>query len=225
MPDQLAARRNLVKRATEELNIPHAQAMKMKSAEIIAQLEGNTMSDVVEETPVPTPVEPVGGENADPEAPYGRKADGTPKAKPGRKSGVSNGAPRVNAPTRRSRKAGTSTRANAAVDYRPGISGLLQIPAFALVSAGRFKPELEYDGIAIATHTPAIAEAVNQLALEEPRVAAVLDKVLTIGPYGALLGAFVPLAAQVAVNHKKLPAGTMGAVEPETLKASFAPTE
>ncbi len=223
MTDQLAARRALVKRAVEELNIPYALAMKMKSAAIEDALNNPNQESVMTEPTEAAAPATNDQDNADPEAPYGRKADGTPKKKPGPAKGTATsprvtGRPAAPRPTRR----GGSQRARAAApDYRAGVTGILQIPAFVLASAGRLNPALEYDGIAVATHTPAIAEALNALALEEPRVAAVLDKVLSVGPYGALLGALVPLAAQIAVNHKKIPAGTLGTAEPEAMKASL----
>lgn len=163
---------------------------------------------------------------ADPEAPYGRRADGTPKKKPGPQPGTPRGAsaPRKAPQTapKPTRKTGPRAKVSTALpDYRDGVAGLLQIPAFILASAGRLNPVLEYDGIAVAVATPNIAEAVNALAQEEPRVAAVLDKILQVGPYGALLGALVPLVAQIAVNHKRIPAGTLGTQEPELLKASL----
>ncbi len=159
----------------------------------------------------------------DDSAPYGYLKDGvTPRKKPGPSKGTPKpSAPRTAAP-KPTRKAGPRAKASAATpDYREAVAGLLQIPAFILASAGRLNPVLEYDGIAVAVATPNIAEAVNSLAEQEPRVAAVLDKILTVGPYGALLGALVPLAAQIAVNHKKIPAGTMGTLEPEALKAGL----
>lgn len=159
-------------------------------------------------------------------APYGYLKDGvTPRKKPGPAKGTAKPASGSPAPTapRPTRKKGPNPRArvSATPDYRDGIAGLLQIPAFILASAGRLNPVLEYDGLAIAIATPNIAEAVNSLAQEEPRVAAVLDKILQVGPYGAILGALVPLAAQIAVNHKKMPAGTLGTQEPEAMKAAL----
>ena len=220
MVDQLSARRELVKRATEA-GIPNA--MKTKSAELerlLADMEGNTVT----QTSAPETPETV-APDADPDAPYGRKADGTPRARPGRKP-ADGSTPRQTAP-KPGRKAPATRARTAAPDYRPGIAGVLQVPAAALAMAGRFRPELAYDAAAIAVHTPTIADALNTLAQEEPRVAAVLDRILAIGPYGAIVGVVVTLGAQIAVNHKRLPveAGqAFGAVDPDTLMASLAPT-
>lgn len=227
MADQLAARRALVKRA-KDAGIPNP--MKMKSADIkealaaLSVMEGVPMSDQTSNAPE-TEIPTVAPDAADPEAPYGRKADGTPRQRPGRKP-ADGSAPRQSAPKPARKSTGARTRPSAAPDYRPGIAGVLQVPTAALAMAGRFKPALAYDAAAIAVHTPTIADALNTLAQEEPRVAAVLDKVLAIGPYGAMVGVVITLGAQIAVNHKRLPieAGqAFGAVEPDTLMASLAP--
>lgn len=158
----------------------------------------------------------------DADAPYGRKADGTPKRKPGPSKGTRVGAaiPRVNRTTR------TSTRAKqkTGTDYRPGILGILQIPAFALGAAGQLNESLALDGAALSMHAPGIAEALNDLANDNPAVAAALDRILSAGPYGAIIGACLPLAFQIAANHKKIPdamAKSCGALPYDEFKATL----
>lgn len=141
----------------------------------------------------------------DPDAPYGRKPDGTPyKRTPvpgvGERLAAARAAKRGQAPPP-PRKATAAKGRTPAVDYRPGVLGLLQVPAFTLSMAGRLNPVFHLDAAAITLHAPTLAEAVHQTAVQDPRVAAILDKVLQIGPYGALLGALVPLAMQLAANH------------------------
>lgn len=221
MSDALAKRRELVARA-KRAGIPHGMAMKMKSAELEETLaRQNIVNGEPDMTSAPDlTVVPNTAPNADPEAPYGRKADGTPKAKPGRKTdGTSPAAPR---PVK-SRNTPRASRATASPDYRAGIAGLVQVPTAMLAVAGRFNPTLAYDAAAVVAVTPQFAEAVQAIAQEDPRIAALLDKVLTFGPYGALVGVVVTLGAQLAVNHGKIPVAAgvaFGAVDPDTLLGS-----
>jgi hypothetical protein len=141
------------------------------------------------------------------EFPYGRKADGTPRKKSGPPagSGPTGGTrtiPRVSAAKPRKTQARKQTTGT---DYRPGIQGLMQIPAAALGAMGMRDKAFALDGAAIAMHTPQIAEALNDLAQDNLAVAAALDKILSVGPYGAILGAVLPLVAQIAANHRALP--------------------
>lgn len=140
------------------------------------------------------------------DAPYGRKADGTPKRKPGPSKGTRVGAA-IPRPTRTGgpRPASSRAKPKTGTDYRQGILGILQIPAFALGAAGQFNEALALDGAALSMHAPAIAEALNELANDNPTVAAALDQILSAGPYGALIGVCLPLAFQLAANHKKIP--------------------
>lgn len=105
-------------------------------------------------------------------------------------------------------------------DYRPGLNGLVQLASMPLVMVGMAKPVFLADAAAITQHGPPIVEAVNDLAHEDPRLAAVLDRVLSMGPYGALIAAVLPLGAQVLANHKLIPAGVaraLGATDPDAL--------
>lgn len=123
------------------------------------------------------------------------------------------------------RKTGTRTRKASAPDYRPGIMGLLQLPAGVLAIAGLNKPELAADAATITVYGPPIAEALNDLAYERPEIAAVLDRVLAVGPYGALIAAVAPMALQILCNHGAIPSGILGTVPKESLLAEMARRE
>jgi hypothetical protein len=117
-------------------------------------------------------------------------------------------------------------RAKATVDYTPAVAGLLQLPAFALTFASRYQPDLALDAMAISLHTPGIAVAVNAMAAEDEKIAALLDRILKVGPYGALLAAMTPLALQIAANHRMLPANPdMGILSPAALMEAVTPSE
>lgn len=101
--------------------------------------------------------------------------------------------------------------ARGATDYRPGINNLGQMVAFGLSFAA------PADAAAIMVHTPPIAEALNNLAAVKPDVAAVLDRLMSAGPYGEIMLAVTPLIVQILVNHRAIPAGLMGSASPEDL--------
>lgn len=171
------------------------------------------------------------------EAPYGRKADGTPKAKPGRKPSpvgpsarVSDGAsprptvgpsaPRKRAPSARKTKGGT--------DYSEGIAGILQMAAMPFALAGTKDLAFAADAVAIVNATPDVASALNELAQTQPAIAAALDKILAVGPYGILISALIPMFVQILANHKVMPiemAKGLGAQTPEQLLGLVAPAE
>lgn len=109
-----------------------------------------------------------------------------------------------------SRKAGGTTRraGSQRAKYAEGVAGLLQVPAAVLSFVD------PVDGYCVAKHTPNIAGAVADLAVERPEVAAALERVMAVGPYGALIGAVLPLAVQIMHNHGMVPepmAKAMGA--------------
>lgn len=125
--------------------------------------------------------------------------------------------PKYCADHKKSKSSTSSTRpkkTKSGTDYTEGIAGLLSLPATALYVAGTAGKEpnlaLIADANAIAVATPKIAVAVSDLANERPEIAAVLDKILKVGPYGALLTAVVPMVAQIMANHNVIPAGVAG---------------
>jgi hypothetical protein len=161
-----------------------------------------------------------------PEYPYGRKADGTPKSKPGPAKGAgarpAPGPRRAPAPGRKKSAApSAAARAAGQKDYTEGIMGLFQMPAMGLMMVGRQTGNvaLQADGYALAQHGPGIAAALNETAQQQPQVAKALDSILKVGPYGALITALVPLVVQLAANHDAIPP-VMGAIPKEHLAAA-----
>lgn len=190
----------------------------------------------------PPPVTDDGGmpDRFDPEAPYGRsprtgkpyklppdqRAELGEKLAAGRRAAMQNG----RAPAKRGRgsKGPGSTRPGssrpAQPDYRSAVAGLLQLPAMALSVGSRVAPTLGLDAAALALHTPPIADAVHHLALDDPRIAAILERVMQVGPYGALVAAVSPLLLQVLCNHGWVkPNPTMGTLTPKELIDAITP--
>jgi hypothetical protein len=82
-------------------------------------------------------------------------------------------------------------------------------------------PVYAADSRAVTIYAPGIAETLNTLAQERPEVAAALERVLTVGPYGAVIAATVPLVLQILTNHGRIPPGTAGTVPAEQLIADL----
>ena len=132
---------------------------------------------------------------------------------------------RVSAPSR-----STAKPRPQATDYREAVSGVLQLPcAFLLVSGQALKkPALIADAATWTQAIPEIAVETNSLAQNDPRVAAILDRILTVGPYGKLITACMKPVAQTVVNHRPQMLGALqpfGAVDPNELLNSFLPEE
>ena len=173
-------------------------------AEKLAESEWDALPEAEQDKGVEAKLGP------NPEAPYGYKKDGTPYKR--RPNGAGKG-----------RSTGGGGRRKKAPDYADGINGVFQIAATALAIAGDKKPVLLADSIAITMHGPNIAEGLNQLAQERPEVAAVLERILQVGPYGLVIGATFPLVFQLLTNHGVAPAGLLGTHKPEDLIASVMP--
>jgi hypothetical protein len=125
----------------------------------------------------------------DPEAPYGRKADGTPKKAAGRPRKDQATKPRVEAP-----KAARPKR-----DYTRDLTGLMQTLWGATVA---FAPA---DAGAIQVHGEPMVKAWNDLAQENAQVARGIEWLTTGTAYGAVVMTTAPLVLQLLANHGVLP--------------------
>lgn len=85
------------------------------------------------------------------------------------------------------------------------------------------------DGQVIMQHAPSVAAALDKVAAGDPRVKEALEKLLTVGAYGGLFAAVLPLAIGIMANHGAVPpglAGMMGAqgVTPPAGQSAPGPT-
>jgi hypothetical protein len=126
----------------------------------------------------------------DPEAPYGRKADGTPKKAPGRPRKAAE--PRVQAPS-------AADKGQKPKDYTEALTGVMQL------AWGVTAPLAPADAAAIKISTPAMVKAWNGLAQENARVARGIDWLTSGSAVGAAVMVTVPLVLQLGVNHGVVP--------------------
>lgn len=173
-------------------------------------------------------------DTSDPGAPYGRKSDGTPRAKPGRKSSGASERPasttstRTKGPTTSTRpKSTTSTRTTSTKsrgpDYRPAVRGLVAIPATACAMAGAATRRIELTATAatLEMYSEPLAEVGHELATEYAPVARALERAEQAGVIGVLLATLVPLGAQVAANFGLIPPGAFGTRDPAEMVAEY----
>lgn len=146
------------------------------------------------------------------DAPFGYKADGTPyKRDPTRyQTRAANRRRGASAPKASKTKPKSSR-------YRDSVLGLAQIIGLPLAAASTRNEVFLADLITLNATAPGIADAADSIAQSNPKVAAALDKLVEVGPYGLLIGALAPLILQGCCNHGLLPAGVMGTIEPADL--------
>lgn len=177
------------------------------------------MADEVTSVGIPDPagndettrIEP---EHVADDAPFGYKADGTPyKVDPKRyRAREARKAAAKRAPAR----ATAATKAKAS-PYRDAVLGMIQIVSLPISLAAMRSDVFAADLIAIEASAEPIADAFDSLASQNDRVAAALDKLGEVGPYGLVLAAMTPLILQVGTNHGLIPVGTVGTEHPDEL--------
>lgn len=100
-----------------------------------------------------------------------------------------------------------------------GLQGIAQLAQGACLFAKQYA-----DAAAIGMHADPIAREIAALADVQPAVARTVDLLIQAGPYAALIQAVMPLAMQLAANHRLIDAsGIPGGniVPPEVLTAQM----
>lgn len=171
--------------------------------------------------------DPTHDQEPDPVAPFGYRQDGKPKTsnrgRPRKGTSAPGGSGRRTGPTSvpgppRARPAGSRSKSKGK-DYKAGVQGLIQLACVPLLFS---YPD---DAAALVVYGEPLAQAVDDLANEDARFAAVLDRILAAGPYGALIAAAMGLGGQLAVNHGAIPVEVgkyLGAMPVEVLRGMVA---
>lgn len=105
------------------------------------------------------------------------------------------------------------SKAPAGPNYYQTVLGLLQGVAFGLKAAGRFSVAFEADAVTVEHYGPGLATALHELAVDNKKIGAILDRVGAVGPYSALFAAATPLIFQLATNHGVLKPGGFGTTD------------
>ncbi len=140
----------------------------------------------------------------DPEAPYGRRADGTPKKRPGGRP------PKA----KQQVKAEKPRTQSARTDFTEPLDDV------ARLAWGVLAVTAPADAAAVKTHAPGMVKAWNALAQENQAVARGIEWLTTGSAYGAVVMATVPLVLQVLANHGRLDhrqLGGLGIADPAVL--------
>lgn len=99
-----------------------------------------------------------------------------------------------------------------------GVKGIIQLGAGGALIASRATGQdaFKADAITLASSADAWADACVDAAKQDPKFARLLDRVVAVGPYGALVSVAMSTGLQVARNHKPSTA-LPGTVDPAKL--------
>lgn len=142
--------------------------------------------------------------NPDVEPASGDKAPGRPTTRAGRRAAAE--ARRAAGGTDKPPKAKKSTPAPRKATLETRLTdSFVMIGATVAAVGGMTSPAVQADGVLIVQHAANLGAALDTVAKNDPRVARALERMLTVGTYGALVAAVTPLAIGIAANHRMIP--------------------
>jgi hypothetical protein len=193
-----------------------------------AALRGDAVTQAPE---VPPPPEREAGARGrapkDPEAPYGRNADGSPKRHPGGRPRARDKEAAKDAAPRSDAGAGAPADDDKTAKRAENLEGSLAIAGsiLGIAAIGTGNEVLSLDAGAIALHATDTATSVAKMAEVTPFIGTVLDLLAFINPIAGAATAALPMILQILCNHR-MPAdaevppqlAAMGVLPPSLLK-------
>jgi hypothetical protein len=185
---------------------------------VIADVSRETNSEFEGPTP--------GTKTADPTAPYGFTRDGKVRGRPGRRPGKVYTTNKTTPPAPKKAANGPTKAApkTTQIDYRPALMALSGevIGTIAVTGLMRNSVTTVANAAALAGGQSALVNLTNNLGNQFAVVGAILDKLLTIGPYASDGATVLLMLAQLLVNQRIMPVGLVpGTKTPEALMAEF----
>ena len=121
-------------------------------------------------------------------------------------------------PAASSARTASTSKKPAGPDYKAGILGLFQLVAFPLGLAAQrtHNVALAADAATLTIHAEPVATGITTVAKQDERLAAILDRIMTVGPYGALLQPVMAMAMQLAANHGLIPESALESMHLKT---------
>lgn len=157
----------------------------------------------------------------DPEAPYGRKKDGTPKQRPGRKPGSTI---TTMSTTPRRRTSASAQRRKLYTIRSAAIQDTLQLVAIGISMAGQFRQSapLAADAILIGSNAEGIGNAVAEAAEQSEEIANAVDKLIGTTPYAPIIAVVMPVAVGIFANHNAAVRHVTNSPSPDVIIAQYA---